>query len=57
MMKKHALRVFRWTERMNRTESDMGEFPEQKEAFLESDEIPDTLDRQVKRHDHLEVWG
>ena len=43
MMKKHALRVFRWTERMNRTESDMGEFPEQTEAFLENDEITETL--------------
>lgn len=48
-MKKRAPRVFRWTERMNRTESDMGEFPEQTEAFLENDEIPDTLKAVLKR--------
>ncbi|MCP4756133.1 MAG: glutathione S-transferase family protein [Proteobacteria bacterium] len=49
MMKKDAPRVFRWTERMNRTESDMGEFPEQKETFLENDEIPDTLKAVLKK--------
>ncbi len=49
MMKKRAPRVFRWTERMNRTESDMGEFPEQKEAFLEGDDIPDTLKAVLKK--------
>jgi hypothetical protein len=49
MMKKQAPRVFRWTERMNRTESDMGEFPEQEETFLENDEIPDTLKAVLKK--------
>lgn len=49
MMKKDAVRVFRWTERMNRTESDMGEFPEQKEAFLEHDQIPDTLKAVLRK--------
>ncbi|MCP4752567.1 MAG: glutathione S-transferase family protein [Proteobacteria bacterium] len=49
MMKKHAPRVFRWTERMNRTESDMGEFPDQTEAFLADDEIPDTLQAVLKK--------
>jgi glutathione S-transferase len=49
IMKKHAPRVFRWTERMNRTESDMGEFPEQREAFLEDDEIPDTLKAVLRK--------
>jgi len=49
MIKKHAHRVFRWTERMNRTESDMGEFPEQKETFLENDEIPGTLKAVLKK--------
>jgi len=49
MMKKQAHRVFRWTERMNRTESDMPEFPEQKETFLENDEIPDTLKGVLKK--------
>jgi len=43
MMKKRAPRVFRWTERMNRSESDMGEFPDQAEGFIENDDIPDTL--------------
>lgn len=43
MIKKRAHRVFRWAERMNRTESDMGEFPNQAESFLEEDEIPETL--------------
>jgi glutathione S-transferase len=43
MIKKRAPRVFRWAERMNRTESDMGEFPNQTETFLDNDEIPDTL--------------
>lgn len=49
MMKKHAHRVFRWTERMNRTECDMPEFPGQKEAFLENDAIPDTLKAVLKK--------
>jgi len=49
LMKKHAPRVFRWAERMNRTESDMGEFPGQKEAFQENDDIPDTLQAVLKK--------
>ncbi len=49
MMKKHAHRVFRWTERMNRTESDMGEYLGQAEAFLENDEIPETLKAVLKK--------
>ncbi|MBW2329053.1 MAG: glutathione S-transferase [Deltaproteobacteria bacterium] len=49
MIKKHAPRVFRWTERMNRTESDMGEFPNQTEALLENDDIPDTLKAVLKK--------
>ncbi|MBW1983831.1 MAG: glutathione S-transferase family protein [Deltaproteobacteria bacterium] len=48
MMKKRALRVFRWTERMNRSESDIGEFENYPEAFLDSDEIPDTLKAILK---------
>jgi glutathione S-transferase len=49
MMKKHAPHVFRWTERMNRTECDMGEFPNQSETFLENDDIPDTLQAVLKK--------
>ncbi|MBW1813191.1 MAG: glutathione S-transferase [Deltaproteobacteria bacterium] len=49
MIKRHAPRVFRWTERMNRTESDMGEFPAQTETFLENDEISDTLKAVLKK--------
>ena len=48
MMKKYAPRVFRWAERMNRSESDMGEFPNQTESYLENDEIPDTLKAVLK---------
>ena len=43
LMKKRAPWVFRWTERMNRPDSDMGEFPDFSPAFLEDDEIPETL--------------
>ena len=49
LMKKHAHRFFRWTERMNRTESDMGEYLGQAEAFLENDEIPDTLKALLRK--------
>ena len=49
LLKQHAHRVFRWTERMNRTESDMPEFPGQKALFLENDEIPDTLKAVLKK--------
>ncbi|MCP4750144.1 MAG: glutathione S-transferase family protein [Proteobacteria bacterium] len=48
MMKKHALRVYRWIERMNHTEADMGEFPDQSVAFIENDDIPDTLKAVLK---------
>jgi glutathione S-transferase len=43
MMKKTAPYVFRWTERMNRTDSDMGEFPEILPDYPSNDEIPETL--------------
>jgi len=48
MMKKKAYHGFRWTERMNRADSDMGEFPDCPEAFLERDRIPETLKRALK---------
>ncbi len=48
MMKKRACHVFRWTERMNRADSDMGEFPDYPAAFLDADQIPDTLKAALK---------
>jgi len=43
LMKKRAPWVFRWTERMNRPDGDMGEFLDFSPAFLKNDEIPETL--------------
>lgn len=48
MMKKRAPRVFRWTERMNRPDADMGEFPDCPASWIENDEIPDTLKEVLK---------
>jgi len=48
MMKKQAFGTFRWSERMNRPDSDMGEFPDCPAAWLENDEIPDTLKSVLK---------
>ena len=43
LMIKHALRAFRWVERMHRPEADMGEFAYLKEGYLDRDEVPETL--------------
>ncbi len=43
LMQAHAIRVFRWVERMNRPEPDVGEFALQDDAYLGGDEIPETL--------------
>lgn len=43
LMHRHAPRVLRWTERMNRLAADLGEFDNQDETWLPDDEIPDTL--------------
>lgn len=43
LMQQHAVRAFRWVERMNRSEPDFGEFDFEEEAFLENDEVPETL--------------
>ncbi|MCF8095856.1 MAG: glutathione S-transferase [Desulfobacteraceae bacterium] len=48
MMKKRAPRVFRWTERMNRADGDMGEFPDCSVSWIENDEIPETLKEVLK---------
>jgi len=43
LMQAHAARVFRWVERMNRPELDVGEFEVQDGQYLADDEIPDSL--------------
>ena len=43
LMQEKAIRLFRWVERMNRPEPDIGEFENKDEAYLPDDQIPDTL--------------
>jgi len=43
LMQTKAIRLFRWVERMNRPEPDIGEFDRKEENYLPEDEIPDTL--------------
>jgi hypothetical protein len=43
MMQSDAVRLFRWVERMNRPEPDIGEFAEQTDVYLANDEVPQTL--------------
>ena len=43
LMQSEAVRLFRWVERMNRPEPDIGEFEQQTNAYLANDEIPQTL--------------
>lgn len=43
LMQFHAVRLFRWTERMNRPEPDVGEFANKEEVYLPGDEVPQTL--------------
>lgn len=43
LMQMQAIRVFRWVERMNRPELDVGEFDDQGGEYLDDDEIPQTL--------------
>ena len=49
LMQRHAVRLFRWVERMNRPEPDVGEFEDRETRYLEQDEVPDTL-IEVLRH-------
>lgn len=49
LMQRHACRVFRWVERMNRAEPDMGEFGVKNEVYLADDAVPDTL-LEVLKH-------
>jgi glutathione S-transferase len=43
LMQENAIRLFRWVERMNRPELDVGEFEVQDGEYLANDEVPDTL--------------
>ena len=43
LMKRHAPRVFRWTEHMNTPEIVSPEFSEMPEAYLANDEVPETV--------------
>ncbi len=48
LMQGKAMRLFRWVERMNRPELDVGEFEIQDGAYLANDEVPDTLIQILK---------
>ncbi len=52
LMQLKAVRLFRWVERMNRPESDVGEFDGVTETYLADDEIPPTLIELMK---HLAI--
>ena len=52
LMQTRAVRVYRWVERMNRPEPDIGEFDGYGDAFLADDEIPATLVAVLK---HLAI--
>ena len=43
IMQAKAVRMFRWVERVNRPDADVGEFGLLEEAYLPNDEIPDSL--------------
>ena len=49
LMQTRAWHAFRWVERMNRPEPDIGEFEDQSTDYLPDDRIPDTL-VEVLRH-------
>ena len=49
LMQRIAVRAFRWVERMNRPEPDLGEFADLRETYLPNDEIPDTLIAVLKQ--------
>ena len=48
LMQTHAVRLFRWAERMNRPEPDVGEFADKQYAYLGNDEVPGTLIAALK---------
>ena len=48
LMQEKAIRLFRWVERMNRPELDVGEFEVQDGVYLGDDAIPETLIQVLK---------
>jgi glutathione S-transferase len=48
MMQTQAVRLFRWVERMNRPEPDLGEFGALEDSYRAGDEIPATLINVLK---------
>ncbi|MEM7016683.1 MAG: glutathione S-transferase N-terminal domain-containing protein [Pseudomonadota bacterium] len=48
LMQHHAVRLFRWVERMNRPEPDAGEFANKEPVYLDNDEVPGTLIAALK---------
>ena len=48
LMQSQAICLFRWVERMNRAEADLGEFSNQRDSYLDDDEVPDTLVEVLK---------
>ena len=49
MMQENAFQLFRWVERMNRADADIGEFDCKDESYLLNDEIPITLIHLLKQ--------
>ena len=43
LMQTQATRLYRWVERMNRSEPDIGEFASKEESYLPNDEVPPSL--------------
>jgi glutathione S-transferase len=48
LMQTHAVRLYRWRERMNRPEPDIGEFSDKSENYLPDDKVPQTLIEVLK---------
>jgi glutathione S-transferase len=48
LMQRHAVRLFRWVERMNRAEPDIGEFADKSTEYLSDDLVPQTLVEVLK---------
>ena len=55
LMQEHAVRVFRWAERMNRPEPDFGEFDNENEEYLSDDEVPETL-IEILKHSSMDSF-
>lgn len=49
LMQSQAIRLFRWVERMNRPDSDVGEFESQDDEYFPEDDIPKSLIEMLKQ--------